>query len=103
MARRAGLAVRADRLRRGLIRRRRRQPQNIRSSRAASKRTTTLPAGDRTYLVLAKPNVIMNVEGDGLGALNRLHGDQCSDHPPTIWAVWHVFGTLRNHRPENGF
>jgi hypothetical protein len=59
MARRAGLAVRADRLRRGLIRRRRRQPQNIRSSRAASKRTTTLPAGDRTYLVLAKPNVIM--------------------------------------------
>jgi len=24
-----------------------------------------LPAGDRTYLVLAKPNVIMNVEGDG--------------------------------------
>jgi hypothetical protein len=24
-----------------------------------------LPAGDRTHLVLAKPNVIMNVEGDG--------------------------------------
>jgi len=41
-----------------------------------------LPAGDRTYLVLAKPNVIMNVEGDGLGALNRLHGDQCADNWP---------------------
>ena len=45
-------------------------------------RSERLPAGDRTYLVLAKPNVIMNVEGDGLGALNRLHGDQCADNPP---------------------
>jgi hypothetical protein len=53
MARRAGLAVRADRLRRGLIRRRHRQPQNIRSSRAAD---PTTRASDRAGSVLA-PNM----------------------------------------------